>query len=96
MNLLGTNTAANLNWSESVTAFFIHLEVFMVLCLVVSFVISFYFSANTVIYTLMRKQVDNTVLEKVYTHLEEAENKLPEADSPCADTEKETPSQDNP
>jgi hypothetical protein len=33
----------------------------------VSFVISFYFSANTVIYALMRHRVDGTPLDEVYT-----------------------------
>jgi hypothetical protein len=33
----------------------------------VSFVISFYFSANTIIYGLMRKRVDRTALDEIYT-----------------------------
>ena len=35
--------------------------------LLVSFVINFYFSANTTIYALMRNRVDNTALEDIYT-----------------------------
>ena len=42
-----------------------------VVVLVVSYIISFYFSANTIIYSLMRKKVDNTALEDVYTISEE-------------------------
>jgi hypothetical protein len=34
--------------------------------LVVSFIISFYFSANTIIYSLMRNRVDNTALDDIY------------------------------
>jgi hypothetical protein len=44
---------------------------------VASFIISFYFSSNTVIYALMRNQVDETPLETVYT--ETAEIKGPSA-----------------
>jgi hypothetical protein len=36
--------------------------------LMVSFVISFYFSANTIIYALMRNRVDKTALTEVCTH----------------------------
>ena len=38
----------------------------------VSFVISFYFSANTIIYALMRNRVDGTPLDEVYEEPEEA------------------------
>ncbi|MHC4105464.1 MAG: hypothetical protein ACYSR9_11020, partial [Planctomycetota bacterium] len=47
------------------------LFVLAVLGLVVSFIISFYFSANTIIYSLMRYKVDNTALEDMYTYFDE-------------------------
>ena len=67
MNLLGTSSMATTNWSESVAAFVVRLSVLVVIGLVASFILSFYFSSNTIIYSLMRKRVDHTSLEEVYT-----------------------------
>ena len=61
------------NWTESVGAFLIYLFLLAVVGLVVSFIISFYFSANTIIYSLMRHKVDNTALEDIYTYYDDAE-----------------------
>jgi hypothetical protein len=61
------------NWTESVAAFLVYLFLLAVLGLVVSFIISFYFSANTIIYSLMRYKVDNTALEDMYTYFDETE-----------------------
>ena len=71
MNLLGQSSQASTNWSESVAAFLVCLFLLVVIGLLVSFVISFYFSANTIIYALMRNRVDNTALDDVYTPSEE-------------------------
>lgn len=73
VNLLGSSSLTGANWSESIAAFLIHLFLLAVIGLVTSFVISFYFSANTIIYSLMRKNVDNTALDDVYTPSEEIE-----------------------
>jgi hypothetical protein len=45
----------------------------VVVGLVVSFIISFYFSANTIIYSLMRGKVDHTPREDIYMPFEEAD-----------------------
>ncbi|MDD5326360.1 MAG: hypothetical protein PHY02_00930 [Phycisphaerae bacterium] len=66
MELRGSPVMATLNWSESLAAFLVYLVVLIVIGLLVSFVISFYFSANTIIYALMRNRVDNTALEDIY------------------------------
>jgi len=63
---------AALTQSESFAAFLIYLLLLAAVVLVVAFIVSFYFSANTIIYSLMRKAVDNTALEDVYTPAEEA------------------------
>jgi hypothetical protein len=65
MNLFGSNgsTAAG---AESVAAFVVYLFLWVVVGLVVSVVITFYFSANTIIYSLMRNKVDNAALDEVY------------------------------
>lgn len=67
IQLADPSSLATLNWSESLSAFVIRLFVLAVVGLLVSFVISFYFSANTIIYSLMRNKVDNTALDDIYT-----------------------------
>jgi len=59
------------NWSESVAAFFVYIGLLIVAGLVMAFVISFYFSANTIIYSLMRNRVDGTKLEDIYIYTED-------------------------
>lgn len=73
MKLLGSSGLATTNWAESLSAFLVHLFLLAVIGLIVSFIISFYFSANTIIYSLMRNKVDNTALDDIYTYLDEAE-----------------------
>jgi hypothetical protein len=73
MTLLGSKSLVTTNWSENTAAFLIYIFLLVVIGFVVSFIISFYFSANTVIYSLMRKKVDNTDLGDIYRPLEEKE-----------------------
>jgi hypothetical protein len=84
MELIGSTTLKSANWPEWFAAHLIHLFSLVIVGLVVSFIISFYFSANTIIYALMRNRVDNTALEDVYTTFEEptAEPKLDEPQAP--------------
>jgi hypothetical protein len=68
-----TNLVVRPNWAaltglESFAAFLVYLLLLAVVVLVVAFLVSFYFSANTIIYSLMRKAVDNTALEDVYVN----------------------------
>jgi hypothetical protein len=67
MGLRGSPSWATANWSESLATFLVYLVLLVVVGLLVSFVISFYFSANTIIYALMRNRVDNTALQDIYT-----------------------------
>jgi hypothetical protein len=71
--LIDYSDIATTNWSESIAAFLVYLFLLAVVGLVVSFIISFYFSANTIIYSLMRYKVDNTALEDMYTYFDETE-----------------------
>jgi len=64
--LLQPTAAAPANWAESIAAHLITLFVLAVIGLMVAFVMSFYFSANTIIYALIRKKVYNTPLEDIY------------------------------
>jgi hypothetical protein len=67
MGLRGSPSLTAVNWSESFAAFLVYLVLLAVVGLLVSFVISFYFSSSTIIYALMRNRVDNTALEDIYT-----------------------------
>ena len=82
-----------LSWSESFAAFLIWFWVAIIVCLVLAFVISFFFSANTTIYFLLRKGVDRTDYEDVF--IEENTEELPplETDDTPADAD-ETPEED--
>jgi hypothetical protein len=66
-NLVDPPDLAAANWSETVAAVLVYLLLLAVVVLVVSFILSFYFSANTIIYSLMRNKVDNTALDDIYT-----------------------------
>ena len=67
MNLLGSSGLATANWTQSIAAFLVYLALLVIIGLLVSFIISFYFSANTIIYATLRNIVDNTALDDVYT-----------------------------
>jgi len=51
---------------QSLGAFFIHIWVSLLVSFLGSFAISLYFSANTIIYYLMRQEVDSTEMDDVY------------------------------
>lgn len=91
--LLGSSSPATTNWTESIAAFLVYLFLLVIVGLVVSFIISFYFSANTIIYSLMRKTVDNTALEDIYMQFDEAEVEptanelLPREEPPSSESE---------
>ena len=81
-------------WSEWLAAVLVYFFLLVVVGLLVSFIISFYFSANTIIYSLMRNRVDNTALEDVYKHTDEVkteplttEAKSEEESQPTSDSE---------
>ncbi|KPJ66193.1 MAG: hypothetical protein AMJ43_08865 [Coxiella sp. DG_40] len=61
-------------WSEWVAALLVYLCILVVIGLLVSFIITFYFSANTIIYSLMRNSVDNTALEDIFSDFEEVKS----------------------
>ena len=83
--------------TESVAAFLVYLCLLVVVGLVVSFIISFYFSANTIIYSLMRNRVDNTAMDDIYTPYEEvkAEPTTTESSSEQSQSQPESETQDD-
>jgi hypothetical protein len=66
MNLFGSNGSTATGAAESIAAFVVYLFLWIVVGLVVSVIITFYFSANTIIYSLLRNKVDNAALDEVY------------------------------
>ncbi len=72
VDLYNSSGLSAANWSQSVAVFLVYLFSLAVIGLVVSFIISFYFSANTIIYSLMRKRVDSTALEDIFSPVKEA------------------------
>lgn len=78
-HFLGAAEADPTSWSTKAGAFLVYVWVLVVVGLMVSFVISFYYSANTIIYALMRNRVDKTALDEVYTGSDEmaAQSALP-------------------
>jgi hypothetical protein len=90
MNLVDQPDLAAANWSLTVAAVMVYLLLLAVVVLVVSFIISFYFSANTIIYSLMRNKVDNTALEDVYTLSEEIDTEPTPTESKPEEAEPES------
>jgi hypothetical protein len=70
-NLLGSGLEVSKNATESIAAFVVHLAVLVVAGLVIAFAVSFYFSASTIIYCLLRNKVDNTALDNVFIEAEQ-------------------------
>jgi hypothetical protein len=81
MDFLGHPQIRANNWSESIAAFLVYLGVLVIAGLVIAFVISFYFTANTIIYSLMRNRVDGTRLDDIYIYSEDefAQQKIKKA-----------------
>jgi len=60
------------NWTEAISTFLVSLNIWIITVLIISFALSFYFCANTIIYAMMRNKVDGTELSDIYTDLEES------------------------
>ena len=68
INFYDPSTISPETLPEKIGAAIIYFFVLIVIGMVVSFIISFYFSANTIIYSLLRKKVDNTDIDNVYSY----------------------------
>lgn len=85
-DFLGSPTTVQEMWSTSTGAFLIYIWVLVVVGLMVSFVISFYFSASTIIYALMRNRVDRIALEEIYTYSDEMAAEPAAVQTPAEET----------
>ncbi len=56
----------NLTWSQSITAILVAFTVYFVVTLLASFAMSLYISLSTIVYFLMRREVDATEPDEVY------------------------------
>ena len=82
-SLLDPAAALPDTWSMWIAAVLIRIWVFAVIALVVAFVLSFYFSASTIIYALLRQRVDGTPLADIYlSSSESAAGPPPSASGP--------------
>jgi len=77
INLLQLPALGEAHWPHLVAAVLVYLSSLVIVALVGAFVISFYFSANTIIYSLMRSKVDNTALDDIYTEYVQATEPTP-------------------
>jgi hypothetical protein len=74
-----------LSWAGSLAYFFTAGWVYLTIAMLGAFAISFYFSANTIIYYLLRREVDATELDDVYLEQQEEEfTETPPAAAPAA------------
>ena len=71
-----------LRWDQDVAASLVAFWVYLAVGMLGAFAISFYFTANTIIYYLMRHEVDATELDDVY--VEQSEEDFADATAPPA------------
>jgi hypothetical protein len=74
----------NLSWSNHAGAYMVSAWIYIVFLLVLGFAYSFFWTASTIIYLLMRQKVDDTEIDEV--HLEEAEEEPFTPPTPAAST----------
>jgi hypothetical protein len=56
-----------MNWSEYTGSLFLHFWVYLLICTIGAYVISYYFSTHTIIYLLLRRSVDGQSTAEVFT-----------------------------
>jgi len=69
-NLVGVAPSPD-TWSLWLAAFLIKIWLLVVVGLTIAFIVSFYYTASTIIYALMRNRVDGTGIDEVYVAPEE-------------------------
>ena len=65
-------SSAPSGWSESISSFVIYLFMLGIVGILLSYIVSYFFSSAVVIYALMRKKVDKIKTEQVFVHFERA------------------------
>ena len=72
-SLFSLSSLDTAGWTESLAAGLILVAILSVIALLAAFVVSYCFSANTIIYALMRKRVDNIDLSDVKSIYEDSD-----------------------
>ena len=75
LNILSKASGAA-NISESFMSYWIYFFLLIIIGFLLAYIISYVFSAATVIYALMRKKVDHVAYEQVYLHLEQVKKQV--------------------
>jgi hypothetical protein len=68
----------SINWHNNIGAFFVSIWLYLLFLLVVGFGYSYFWTAGTIIYLLMRRKVDDTEMDEIYLD-EEPEPPYPAA-----------------
>lgn len=88
-----------LGWGEKIGTWLIAIWVYLLVSMLAAFAISFYFSSSTIIYYLMRREVDATEMDDVYLEQPEedfAESPVAAPVTPSAEVSAATVSQEAP
>ncbi len=75
---------AHLSVANKVGAFMVAVWLYLVFLMVIGFAYSYFWSASTIIYLLMRRKVDDTELDEIYLEDEDAEEAYSPAGAPPA------------
>jgi len=76
MDFLKRSSSA-VGWTESAASIVIYVFMLVIVGLLLSYVVSYFFSTATVIYALMRRKVDNVELNRIYIHLQQIGKNIP-------------------
>jgi hypothetical protein len=81
----------SLDWGQAIGAGLLWFWIYLIIGILGAFAISFYFSANTIIYYLMRRKLDATDMDDVYLEQSEEEYVTSGAAEAPPDATEETP-----
>jgi hypothetical protein len=70
---------SSLDWGQKIGAGLLSFWIYLLIGTLGAFAISFYFAANTIIYFLMRRELDATELDDVYLEVSEDEPEMTES-----------------
>jgi hypothetical protein len=73
VKMMGVGAPEAVTWVQQVSIGIIRISVLLVVALLIAFIMSYYFSVNTIIYALLRKQVDDISLKTIQTHSHSSE-----------------------
>ena len=72
-----------MSWTEYLGSGILHLWMFLLMCSVAAFVVSLYYSSNTILYFLLRRSVDGQSLMEIY---EEDDKVASQASTPMTES----------